>query len=786
MVAGESVTSADEPDFGSLLRGLRLEATLTLEGLAEASGVCVRAIGDLERGRRAAPRPRTAAALAEGLSLSGLDRQKLLTAARAGRSDGYTPVGVQAVPQGMPEFVGRQRELARLVRLAEEMSSGRAADGLGAQPVLAAVSGPPGAGKTTLALHAARRLADHFPDGQVVVDMQGLDAEPPHAGELMTGVLRALRVPDKELLRVGAQGRIDLYRQTLAARRFVLVLDNARDEAQVRPLLPGSGAGIVVVTSRRMLTDLEGVHRLPLDGFEPGEATALLSTFLDEERASTDAGELEKIARYCGYLPLALRLAGSWLAAHRTWPARQLAERLAPDDSRLQALDVGDTRVSTAFGLSYRQLSVEAARLFRLLAVIPGPDVSSAGAAQLSGQGLFDAEDTLEELVETGLLGVAGDRYRLHDLLRLYAGTRLRAEEAPDAVAYARTAVREWLLRTTVVAGRCFEPGYGAPTAASPGEVDLSSAEKGRAWLQAEGANWLAAFREAAKAGDHAAVVEVAESLHWFSDEWIFWGHWPEVFAAAASSAKALGDTVQEATQLNYLAWAHLICEGRYRDSLVDSAQALALAERAGDTSQQAWAHFYQASAYRRLSAYENAADHMARASRLFASADDLHGGLTTLHGRALVLLQSGRSEEALGAFQDTLAFIEEKSDRLEVHIVTFALAGIYSGMASAYKELREWDEAVASMRKSTDLSRQTGNTGMESRHLNALGGMLLDLGRTSEAREAYARIVSLGPYADPQTVREAITRLDAIDAVAEEEGDHLVADGCPMAEATR
>ncbi|MCX5400756.1 XRE family transcriptional regulator [Streptomyces sp. NBC_00102] len=453
------------PDFGATLRGLRREASLTIEGLAEASGVSVRAIGDLERGRRAVPRPRTAAALAEGLGLSGSGRQRLLGAARAGRSDGYTPVGVRAVPGEIPDFVGRRRELARLEELAERMSGGRAPDGSDAQPTIVAVSGPPGAGKTTLALEAARRLAGHFPDGQVVVDMRGLDEQAPDPGGLMIGVLRALRVTDKELTHVGAQGHPELYRRTLAARRFVLVLDNARDEAQVRPLLPGSGKGIVVVTSRRLLTGLESVHRLPLDGFSPREAASLLSTFIDGERASaTDAAELEEVARYCGRLPLALRLAGSLLATHRTWSVRRLAERLAPDDSRLAVLDAGEMRVSAAFDLSYRQLTEEAARMFRLLAVLPGPDISTAVAAHLSGQGFFDAEDTLEELVEKGLLGVAGDRYRLHDLLRLYARTRLHAEETPGDIACARSGAREWPLRTTGAADRWYEPGHGAPS----------------------------------------------------------------------------------------------------------------------------------------------------------------------------------------------------------------------------------------------------------------------------------------------------------------------------------
>ncbi|MFB0619598.1 tetratricopeptide repeat protein [Streptomyces sp. AGS-58] len=759
------------PDFGSTLRELRLAASLTIEGLAEASGLSVRGIGDLERGRRAAPQRRTITALAAGLRLSDAERQRLLGAARAGRSDGYAPVGVQAVRREITDFVGRERELSWLIELARQIPGGRtsdeqaAASGPGVRPVIAAVSGPPGAGKTTLALHAARRLADHFPDGQVVVDMRGLDADPPEPGELMLGVLRALRVADRDLVKVGPQGHIGLYRQTLAERRFVLVLDNARDEAQVRPLLPGSGTGIVVVTSRRMLTGLEGVHRLLLDGFDTHEATALLTALVGGERASADTGALERVARYCGHLPLALRLAGNWLASQKASPVHRLAERLAPDDGRLEALAAGDMRVSTAFDLSYRRLTSEAARLFRRLALVPGPDVSAAGAAQLSGQHVFDAEDTLEELVEAGLLGAERDRYRLHDLLRLYARTRLHAEETPDDIGRARTALCDWLLRTAIVAGRWFEPGYGAPSAAWDGGVDLSSANKGREWLQVEGANWLAAFRVAAEAGEHTTVVEVAESLHWFSDQWIFWGYWPEVYATAADCARALGDPVLQATQLNYLAWARLLCEGRHRDSLTHSAQALALARAAADTPQQAWAHFYRAWAFSRLSAHESAADHMSQASHLFTSMEDAQGSLTALQGIAMVLSSSGRNEEAIEAFRRALAFLEEADDRIEGHCAEFARTAIYTGIAHVSQRLKKWDEAVVYLRKSIELSSKSGNTALESRSLNKLGGVLLGTGRTAEARDVFARIISLGPYADPRTAREAAVRLDSLDA---------------------
>ncbi|MFD0395255.1 hypothetical protein ACFQ3Z_36150 [Streptomyces nogalater] len=336
-------------------------------------------------------------------------------------------------------------------------------------------------------------------------------------------------------------------------------------------------------------------------------------------------------------------MAGNWLATRTGWTVRRLADRLALEERRLDTLTAGDVHVSAAFDLSYRQLTPTTARMFRLLSLVDGPDVSVAGAAQLTGQPLFDAEDALEELVETGLLGAHQDRYRLHDLLRLYARGRLHAEEPAEDSAAARSALRRWLLETAVV-GRWYEPGHGAPPATWQGTVDLSTAEHARRWLQDEGGNWLAALRAAATAGDHATVVDVAEALHWFSDQWIFWGHWPEVFGTAADSAQALGDPLLEATHLNYHAWALLTCEGRHHESLDRSAQALAAAQRAGDLPQQGWAHQYTSWTLLRLRDYAAALRHNREAARLFEAAGDLHGALQARSGLGQALWEGAVS----------------------------------------------------------------------------------------------------------------------------------------------
>ncbi|MEU3414105.1 tetratricopeptide repeat protein [Streptomyces sp. NPDC006658] len=759
--------SAQEVVFGALLREMRLEKSLTIEALADASGVSVRGIGDLERGRRAAPQRRTVAALADGLGLDDTERERLLAAARAGRTAGYSPVGVRSFPRGVDDFVGRADELAELEKLA-----GPPADddtepdttAANAQPVVVAVHGAPGTGKTTFALRAARRLADRFPDGQLMVDLRGTDRTPPAASELMVRVLKAFGVPDRDLAKSGPQSHPALYRQVLADRRCLLVLDDARDEAQVRPLLPGSGRALVLVTSRRMLTGLDDVHRLPLGRLDAAESAAFLASLVGEDRATAEPDALHEVARLCEYLPLALRVAGNWLATRTGWSVRRLADRLAREERRLDALSAGDVRVASAFDLSYRQLTPAAARMFRRLSLIPGPDTGAACAAHLTGQDLHDAEDTLEELVEAGLLGATGDRYRLHDLLCLYGRTRLAAEDDAEDVERSRRSMFRWLLQTAVVAGRWYEPDHGAPPPTWQGTVDLSSADKAREWLQAEAPNWLAALHAAAADGDHATVVEVAESLHWFSDQWIFWGHWPEIFETAVRSAEALGDPLLEATQLNYYAWAVLLCEGRPRDSLEYSARALAAARLAGDRVQQAWAHQYAGWAHHLLGESGPAFEHNTHATALFDAAGDLPGLLQALLGRAQDLEGDRRGEEAAEAYQQALARLDEAGDRVERHIAAVTRVNALAGLGRAYVRLGRWDEAVRHLRISVELCHADGNVALESRYLRSLGDALLGAGREAEAREAFTRCIALGPGADPRRVAEARSRLARLD----------------------
>jgi hypothetical protein len=184
-------------------------------------------------------------------------------------------------------------------------------------------------------------LADRFPYGQLVVDLLGMDDHPPGPTELMLRVLKALGVADRDLTQAGPEGRPELHRQVLAERRFLLVLDNARDEAQVRPLLPSAGTSMAVITSRRMLTGLESVHRLPVSELSPADAAAFPASVVGQGRTDADPAALAEVAHRCGHLPLALRVAGNWLATRSGWTVRRLADRLALEECRLDTLTAG-------------------------------------------------------------------------------------------------------------------------------------------------------------------------------------------------------------------------------------------------------------------------------------------------------------------------------------------------------------------------------------------------------------------------------------------------------------
>ncbi|MGW7443031.1 ATP-binding protein [Kitasatospora sp. NPDC054795] len=768
MAAGGG-TDTDANEFSCLLAGHRVAVGLTQEELAAAAGVSLRALGDMERGRTRGPQRRTVRALAEALGLDGVQAEALDRAAQSGRPRGVRPGSAPAggrarplrsasyeaaagtdapraaapavpaaetgqsalaLPRDIADFTAREDALALLARLAEDERP--------AHPRVVLVSGQPGLGKTSFALHAAHVLAPRFPDGQLSLDLGGMSSQPLPARDALGQVLRALGVADAAVP-AGTEERAGLYRALVRERRLVLVLDNAADEGQVRPLLPGSGPAVTIVTSRNVLPGLESVHRLSLDVLSPAEAAGLLARIAGRERIEAAPDATAELARLCGYLPLALRIAGQRLVARPQQPVTHLVRQLTAEENRLDLLETGDLAVRPAFELSYRRLPAESQLVLRRCALTAGQDFTAEIAAAYAGLSAARTELVLEQLVDAGLMQAATpDRYRLHDLVRLYAGERLTADETGQELAEARTRAGRWILGRAAEYGLRFDPDHATDAAGTGGAAPPHLTEAA-AWLEYEHPEWLAALHQAQLAGRYREVVDTAEAMHWFSDRLLSWGIWAEVFQLSADAARATGDRRVEAVHVNYLAWTYITCLHRYQRGIELATEGLELALAVGDREQQGWALTYLASGLRHLQRHREATDAFRRAADAFAelaSRSAMIGRLVTLRGAANCLRESGRAEEAADSRRRALAGALELVERWSSPLMHLLAAMTAHELGLDRAALRRWPAAEKAYRQALVHFEAVGRPDSMTKTLTELGTALIEQGRAEEARE--------------------------------------------------
>ena len=650
------------------------------------------------------------------------------------------PVALAQLPPEVTGFTGRDGELAVLAGLLDPAGT--------SGPVLvSAVAGLAGVGKTTLAVQAghAVRQRGWFGGGVLFVDLHGYDDQRVEPSQALDALLRALGVP-AEHIPPTVEERAGLYRSVLAqiGGPVLVIADNASAEAQVRPLLPGTGPHKVLVTSRHTLAGL-GARLIDVTVLDEAASIALLDGAVraarpDDDRISGDREAAVRLAGVCGGLPLALQIVGALLKADATLSTGELADELATEQDRLPRLAYDDgsgpgaPSVAAAFELSYHRLDETSARVFRLLPVNPGPDLSTAAAAVLADLPAGQVRRVLGGLAAAHLAEAAaggGGRWRMHDLLRLYAA-RLSQEDADaDGREQARDRLLGWYLD---MAGAADGHLRALPGTAAPEE--FTGREDALAWLDAERASLVAAVTMAAGTGrDHAAMrlpLLLAEYFAWrrrFDDLMA-------VTAISLDAARRLGDRRREADALTILGNA-LQEVRRFEEAITACQDAAAIYRDTGDHHREGMALNNLGSALREVRRFDEAITACQDAAAIFRDTGDRHREAMAQGNLGLALREARRFEEAITACQDAAAIFRDTGDR---HSEGMALGNL----GIALQEVRRFDEAITAHQEDLAICRDTGDHHGEGMALNNLGLALREVRRFDEAITAHQDAAAL------------------------------------------
>jgi tetratricopeptide (TPR) repeat protein/transcriptional regulator with XRE-family HTH domain len=732
----------------------RKEVGLTQEALADRLGVDRSTVVRWERGE-SEPLPLIRPQLATAMQVTADWLDKLLASASPG---GAAPRQLPATAAG---FTGRTAELQTLTQILDD-----AAGGAPGTVVISAIGGTAGVGKTTLALHWAHQVAGRFGDGQLYVNLRGFEPSgvPATPAEAIGGFLDALGVPPGKIPPL-PDAQAGMYRSLVARKTMLIVLDNARDEQQVRPLLPASPASLVLVTSRNQLTGLastEGARLVTLDVLTQAEAVQLLTSRLGTGRASAEPGAVREIAGLCACLPLALAVAAARATARPAFSLAGVADELRAAEGRLDALDSGDpeSSVRAVLSWSYQQLSAGAARMFRLLGLHPGPDISVPAAASLAATGAAEARRLLRELTRAHLITehVPG-RYAFHDLLRAYAAAQARdLDSEPDRVA-ATGRLLDHYLHTAYAAALMLNPAREpiAVTPPAPGTAPerLADNAQAMAWSQAEHRVLLASVSFAAESGFDSHAWRIFWAVIDFRNRAQV-NRWDALGRIALDAATRLSDIAGQATCSRLLGVA-LTNVGDYDQALAYYSTSLGLCQRLGNRLGQAKIHDALSVLANAQGRYADALGHAEQELRLCRSVGDKATEAMALNSIGWCHGLLGDYGQARAFCQQALAILVEAGHR--------SLEGnVWDSLGYAEHHLGNLGEAAACYQRALGVFRELGDRFDEAEALTHLGDTWRAAGDPPRAREAWQQALAilddLG-HAGTDNVREKLARLD-------------------------
>ena len=711
------------------LAGRRKALGLTQEELAEQLGIDRSTVVRWERGETG-PLPWMRPRLARALRVSADRLEELLGPRDAPGS--LAAGGPRQLPAAVADFTGRAAELHILTRILDEAGAG--APGT---VVISAIGGTAGVGKTALALHWAHRVADRFADGQLHVNLRGFDPSgaPAAPAEAVRGFLDALGVPP-ERIPPGPEAQAGLYRGLLADKRILIVLDNARDEAQVRPLLAASPGSLVLVTSRSQLPGLaaaDGARLVSLDVLTHGEAVALLTARIGAARAAAEPETVAEIAGLCACLPLALAVAAARAAARPGFALAALAAELRDAGGRLDALEAGDPAASVrvVFSWSYSQLGGAAARMFRLLGLHPGPDIGVPAAASLAGTDEPAARRLLRELTRDGLIAEHfPGRYAFHDLLRAYAAAQAQARDIEPERREATGRVLDHYLHTAGHGSMVISPAR-EPVVLAPGRPGTI----------------------------YAQLADYQQAMAWFGQE-------HHVLLAAATLAAVSGFDAH-AWQLPWAMAPYLQRRGHHQDWVAAQRTALAAATRLGDTTAQAISSRLLATACTYLGDYDQAADYSATSLELYRRLGNRLGEAKIHQSLGVLAERRGRYAEALGHAEQCLRLAQAIGDKAGEADALNAV-GWFHDLLGDYQQAREF------CRRALALNAEVGNRHTEGNSWDSLGYAEHHLGNLTEATACYRRALGIA--------RELGYRRDEAETLAHLGDTHRAAGELPQA----
>jgi tetratricopeptide (TPR) repeat protein len=643
-----------------------------------------------------------------------------------------------ALPAPVPHFTGRHAELHALASLRQA--------GSGSTVLISAIDGTAGVGKTALALYWAHRIADRFPDGQLHVNLRGFDpaGQVLDPAEALHGFLEALHVPS---LRVPAtlDGRTALYRSLLAGRRMLIVLDNARDTGQVRPLLPGASGCLVLVTSRNLLSGLvaaDGAHPVTLDLLTEDEARELLARRVGHHRAAAEPGPVREIVADCARLPLAIAVVAARIAAHPRTPLAAFSAELRDTHRRWAALTGDDpaTDVRAVLSWSYHALGPAAARLFRLLGLHPGPDFTAAAAASLCGVAVAEVRSPLAELARAHLVvEQSPGRYVLHDLLRAYAAGQVRGDPADQREAATRRMLDHYL-HSAYAAARQLN-AHGDPIdldPPGPGVVPVRPAGRGAAldWLSAEHSILLAVVHQSGSAGFDAHTWGLAWALAPYLDRRGRWHEWLAVGQAGLAAAERAGDLAAQAPAHRHLASAYTRLNRR-DDARIHLRQALDLTARHGDAAGLAQTHLLLSDLSAQQGQHTEALGHARQALDLYRTAGHRRGQADALNSVGWYHALLGEYECAITHCEQALALHRELG-----HGIVEATA--WDSLGYAHHHLGHHEYAITCYQRAVDMFADLGARYYQAETLTRLGDTQQAAGEPGAAHDTWQRALAI------------------------------------------